>query len=308
MPAAAPHPDLPRRSACATAGRRDRPAPVWRARYSEVKQLGIRDEEPAAVRPWARRACAAVLLYAAAAPATASIVNIEGQRGAPEEGFSGRYHLSVSGASGNTDKAAVTAGARLESLRGTVTNLAILQYAYGESNDVRDTNRAFGHLRHTVQRWERVAPEAYVQAERNEFTRLSFRGLVGGGLRLNLHDSPNLRTYLGIGAFLARETWDGREGVTDSGAHYFRRASSYLSVNGSLNEYTRLYNTLYYQPALDRPSDFRLLDEAGLIVRLTESIDLKVAVLVAHQSRPPQTVENTDVNFNTGIEYRFMVR
>lgn len=255
--------------------------------------------------PGARRLLLAIVCAAAPA-ASASIVNIEGQRGAPEEGLSGRFHLALSGASGNTDKISIGTGARLESKRAAITDLGILEYAYGESGDVRDTNRAFGHLRRTVQVRDRHAPEAYVQAEHNEFTRLSFRGLVGGGVRSTLHDSERLRTYLGLGAFFVREQLDEREGVTDSGiTSHFWRASSYLSVNGSLNEYTSLYNTLYYQPAFDRPSDFRLLGEAGLLVRLTERVDLKVAVQVAHQSRPPENVDRTDLNFNTGLEYRF---
>lgn len=245
-------------------------------------------------------------LLLAGTPASASIVNIEGLRGARvEDGLSGRLELSIRGSRGNTDKSRVSTGVRLERRSARTTDLALAEYAYGESGGARDTNRAFVHLRRTVQVWARYAPEAFVQAERNEFTRLSFRGLAGGGVRATLLDASHWGAWLGLGAMYVRETLEEREGTTDAGTTHFWRASTYLSVNGDLNDYTRVYNTVYYQPAIDHPADYRLLDEAGLLVRLTERIDLRVSVQVAHQSRPPQAVDRTDVDFTTGIEYRF---
>lgn len=251
-------------------------------------------------------AAALALLAGQPLSASASIVNIEGVRGAPgEDGLSGRLELSVSGSRGNTEKSGVAAGVRIERRQGRTTDLALAEYAYGESSGARDTNRAFAHLRRTAGFRPRLAAEAFAQAERNEFTRLSFRGLIGAGLRVTLTDSARLRTHVGSGLMYVRETLEALEGTSDAGTEHFWRANLYLSVNGDPNDYTRAYNTLYYQPALDHPADYRLLDEAGLIVRLTERIDLRVAVQVAYQSRPPQAVDRTDVDFTTGIEIRF---
>jgi putative salt-induced outer membrane protein YdiY len=251
------------------------------------------------------RACLAALLLFVTSAAQASIVNIESQRGEVKEGFSGRFHLALGGAAGNTDKINLQTGARLEWKRDATIDLSILEYNYGETNDVRDTNRAFAHLRRTVQYRERRAVEGFVQVERNEFTRLSFRGLAGGGLRLTLSRSEDFRAYLGLGAFAVREVLDDRVDVTDAGARNFVRGNLYLSLNGDLNDYTTLYNTLYYQPALDDLPDARVLNEAGLRIQLSRQIDLRSSVQVVHQSRPPQTVDKTDITYLTGIEYRF---
>ncbi len=247
----------------------------------------------------------AALLLIQPATAAASIVNIESQRGETKEGLSGRYHFALNGSTGNTDKLGLTTALRLESRHEATTDLMIASYAYEESNNRRDTNRAFAHLRRTVQTWERSAPEVFLQTERNEFTRLAFRGLIGGGLRLTVSDTPHMRNHIGIGAYFAREEYDRRPDVSDSGKHHLWRFNSYLSLNGDINDYTRAYNTLYYQPALQQVSDFRLLNESGLLVRLTDRFDLKIAVQIAHQSRPPQQVEKTDGNLVTGAEYRF---
>jgi putative salt-induced outer membrane protein YdiY len=251
------------------------------------------------------RYCQAALLLFVASAAQASIVNIESQRGEIGEGFSGRFHFALGGASGNTDKVNLQTGTRLEWKHDATTYLSILEYNYGETNDVRDTNRAFAHLRRTVQHRERRAVEGFGQVERNEFTRLSFRGLAGGGLRLTLSRSEDFRAYLGLGAFVVREVLDDREDVTDAGARSFVRGNFYLSLNSNLNDYTTLYNTLYYQPALDDFPDVRVLNEAGLLIQLSRQIDLRSSVQVIHQSRPPQTVDKTDITYLTGIEYRF---
>ncbi len=238
-------------------------------------------------------------------PLQASIVNIESQRGVAGEGFNGRFNLALGGAAGNTDKANLRTGARLEWKRDRITDLGILEYHYGETNEVRDTNRAFGHLRRTVQYRERRAVEGFGQVERNEFTRLSFRGLAGGGLRLTLSRDEDFRAYLGVGAFAVREELEERPNATDAGARRFVRGNIYLSLNGNLNDHTTIYNTLYYQPALDDFPDARVLNEAGLLIQLSRQIDLRSSIQVVHQSRPPQLVDKTDVTYLTGIEYRF---
>ncbi len=251
------------------------------------------------------RVCLAALLLLLTSSSMASIVNIESQRGEIEEGFTGRFNLALGGASGNTDKINLRTGTRLEWKRNEITDLGILEYYYGETNDVRDTNRAFGHLRRTLQYRERRAVEGFVQAERNEFTRLSLRGLAGGGLRLTLSRGEDFRAYLGLGAFAVREILAAHADATDAGARNFARGNVYLSLNGNLNDYTTLYNTLYYQPALDDFPDVRILNEAGLVIQLSRQIDLRSSVQVVHQSRPPQTVDRTDISYLTGIEYRF---
>lgn len=247
----------------------------------------------------------AIALALACAPA-AAIVNIESERsGTQQQGLFGRLDLSLSGASGNTDNLYLDLGTRLQWRRGRATELVILEYAYGESSDVTDTNNAFLHARHTVQVTEHRAVETFVQAEENEFTRLGFRGLLGGGMRFTAADTEERKIYVGAGAFFVRETLEERAGVTDEGTDDFWRANLYLSLTQRLNEYTRALNVTYYQPALDEPGDFRLLDEAALKVQLSDHVDLKVSLEVAHDSRPPQTVEKTDISYTTGIEYRF---
>ncbi len=244
------------------------------------------------------------LLLSAPAPA---IVNVESMRGDDTpEGYSGKIEAAVSGQSGYTDKTGVDVGARVQWQRDRITNFGILRYAYGESSGVRDTNKSFAHLRHIHQVTERRAYEAYLQGESNEFARLSFRGLVGAGLRYTLAEIPKVRaTHVGVGAYYARETLDDEPGLSDDGSEDFWRFSTYLNYQRQVNELVQLLSTTYYQPRVNDFGDYRLLEEAALKVKMSANLALKLSVDVVHDSKPPQSVKETDISYRSGIEYNF---
>ena len=236
-----------------------------------------------------------------------AIVNIEAlHTGEPQPGYSGTVNVSVDGQSGNTDKLSVNAGARLQWHGGAVTNFAILRYNYGQTSGVEDTNKLFSHARHIHQISDKTAYEGFIQAERNVFARLTFRGLIGGGLRLKLAEIPDIKSlHLGIGGFFSRETLEKRAGTTDAGSKNTWRVNTYLNYVQQLNGSVRVLSTTYYQPAIDDFSDYRLLEDATLSVKMTDSLSLNVSLDLAHDSQPPQSVKNTDTIYSTGIEYRF---
>jgi len=236
-----------------------------------------------------------------------AIVNIESLRtGEPPQGYSGSANLAVNGESGNTDKLGINAGARLQWHGGAVTNFALLRYTYGETSGAQDTNKLFSHARHIHQVSAVTAYEGFVQAERNTFARLSFRGLVGGGVRLRLMEVHNIKSlHLGLGGFFSRETLEKRTGLTDAGSQNIWRFNTYLNYVHRLNEQVRVLSTTYYQPAMDDFSDFRLLEEAALSVKMNDKLSLKVSLDITHDSKPPQAVKKTDTTFSTGIEYSF---
>ena len=235
-----------------------------------------------------------------------AIVNIEELRGDKSgDGLSVRASIMASGASGNTDKSSVSAAGRMHWQSGPLASLVIASYDYGESNNVRDTNKSFLHLRQIRTYQPGRAVEAFIQAEQNQFARLDFRGLIGAGLRLTIADTKQTTAAVGFGALHSWETLDKRPGLTDDGTETLWRLNTYLALNQRFNEQTRFANTLYYQPAADDAADYRLLDEAALFVNISDRLDLKMSVDVTHDSRPPQTVEKTDVSYQPGLEYSF---
>ena len=251
--------------------------------------------------------CTLTALMIGWAVSAQAIVNIESLRaGAPPPGYSGAMNLSVNGQSGNTDKLGINAGARLQWHGGAVTDFAILRYSYGATDGVEDANNLFTHARHILQASDRTAYEEFIQAERNIFNRLSFRGLIGGGVRLKLAETPDIKSlHLGLGGFFSRETLEKRAGLTDSGSENMWRFNIYLNYVQRLNDSVRVLSTTYYQPAVDDFSDYRLSEEAALSVRMNDSLSLNVSLELSRDSKPPQAVKNTDTTYSTGIEYSF---
>ena len=251
---------------------------------------------------------AGVLAVAAGLPSAAqAIVNIEGIRsgGGKETGISGSLSLSVNGASGNTDKIAASTSGRVDWTREHSVTFLIASLSYGEDKQVRNTNKAFGHLRHVIERSERLGYEGFIQAERNEFTRLSLRTLAGGGVRLTLHDNDLGKTHIGLGAFRSAETLDESAGLTDSGTERLWRANIYLAIHYALTKQLRIDSVSYYQPSTSDTSDYRLLELATLKFAITDQLALKMSLDIAHDSLPPQTIEKTDTSYMTGLEYSF---
>jgi len=242
-----------------------------------------------------------------APPSAHSIVSMESLHlGEPKEGFNGELELSFSGASGNTDKMDIAAGARLEWRQGAHTNYIVGNHAYGEALDTTNTDRSFLHLRHITQLTPTLAWEAFAQGERNELNRLQFRGLLGGGARLKLLDpSESHAAFLGIGAMSVRETYTTTAGTTETETDRQWRGNLYLVAKFRIGPGVRLVNSLYYQPSLGDIRDYRLLDTFALHVDLTDTLAIRLNVDIVHDSEPPASVRETDVIYRTGLSWSF---
>jgi putative salt-induced outer membrane protein YdiY len=230
-----------------------------------------------------------------------AIVNVENIRvKEPEEGFSGNLAAGIDLESGNTNRSRIALGARTQWKRGYVLDFIVFNYDYGESAGTTDVNKSFIHGRHVVTMSPRWAWEAYGQVQQDEFRRLNFRGLVGGGLRNTLYRSGDqTAVYLGFGSLFENEELD------DNSVDQTVRGSFYLSIKHEVRKDVNLMSTTYLQPSIERFGNFRASEQAAITVGLTNTLDLKLALDISHDSEPPAGVERTDTKFTTGLAYRF---
>ena len=236
-----------------------------------------------------------------------AIVNVEQAIiGKPSEGIHTTVDLLASGASGNTEKSATKANLLSLWQHGRHTEYLQMQYAYGKSNGKVDTDSAFAHLRHRTDISPSWGVEIFAQTGRNPFARLAQRTLFGDGVRWVMFEQENKSAgYLGVGAFHEREILNSKLGTTDPVSVSLWRANTYLVLKYRFNEQVRLYSTTYYQPAVKDTGDYRALEQASMLVRLAENLDLKLNLDVTFDSRPPQSVEKRDVLYSSGLEYSF---
>lgn len=246
-------------------------------------------------------------LLAGLLPATAqAIVNIEDMRsGAGAAGFAGNIEFSASGSRGNSEQLTLRSSARLDWRRNTSNDLLIADYSYGEAARLRNINKAFVHLRHGRRLTPRYTLEGFLQAGSDEFARIAFRGLVGGGLRIRLAADRSDRYVLGAGAFHEWENIEPQPGLSEQQQSRFWRGNLFLALRYAFSEHGRLVNTVYYQPRVAAAADLRLLDETVLLVALNDRLDLKLSLEISHDSRPPLDVEQTDISYTSGISFHF---
>ncbi len=254
-----------------------------------------------------RQTLTALALLGGLFPATGqAIVNIEELRsGADEPGLKTRVSLSASGAQGNTNRITLHSDLRLHWQRKQHDELLIFNRSYGESSKIRDINKSFLHFRHGQHLDERRTIEGFIQAESNEFARMDFRGLVGGGLRLRLDRSERNRYFLGLGVFHEQENIDTLSGLNEAEEKQFWRGNLYFVIKHTFNDVTRINSTTYYQPKFQDGSDLRMLEEILLLVGLSKRLDLRLSLEINHDSQPALTVEQTDTTYSSGIVYKF---
>jgi len=237
-----------------------------------------------------------------------AIVNIENMRvhsAEKTQGFDGTLALDISGDNGNVQKAKAGLGARAQWYEETGTRFMLMNYEYGESSKIKDTDKVFFHARNIWYKTDVVAWEAFIQFESNEFTRLKSRALIGGGIRWTALQSTNQTAYLGLGVFRSKENLEFATLVTDTGITYNNRLSSYFIYKYAITDHSRIANTVFYQPDINDFSDSRLLEQFGLLLDITEKLSLKLSLDISYDSRPPQQINQTDTSYNVVLEYSF---
>lgn len=236
----------------------------------------------------------------------AAIVNMDGIHfDNQSKAFAADLDLSVSGSSGNSETSKAAFNSQLSWMTDKSINLAILGYQYGESNSVRSVNKSFLHYRYIYQLNNDYDWELFAQLEKNEFTRLSYRGLLGTGLRYSLARSQQHHAFLGFGVFHSKEKTEQTTGLTDDGVEEFARANFYFLSKYKVKPSISFSNAVYYQPRLSRGSDYRALLESKFDFKISEKLSFRLKLDVEHDSEPSQSIKSTDTSYMTGLVFSF---
>jgi len=246
------------------------------------------------------------LLLLGATQSVSAIVNMEELHFSTVKSENkGAFSLSYSGAKGNEDRSRLGLGMSYRMSGDNSANLISANVVRGESNGVRDSNNAFAHLRHIREFSEINAWEIFTQVEKNEFTRLNLRSLIGGGVRHRIGDAERYRQFLGLGLFYSIEKLDEAKVTNEDAEQRYTRVNFYSLNRIVWSDTSKLYFTVYAQPAVNEWDDYRLLGIVSLKVAVDNNIKLSISYNITHDSKPPELVRETDVRYLTGIEFEF---
>ena len=246
-----------------------------------------------------------------------AIVNLKNLHlSAPEVGFSGTLSFGLNGSSGNSRQMRIKSGVLAQWYQPGYLNYITANYAYGKTFDVNDgrgnkidvvdVDKAFAHLRHIHDINHAVAWEVFAQTESDAFTRLTYRGLAGGGARFSLlARDVKQAAFLGAGVLYSQEEIKDQKNATDSGLYKKVKGNLYFIFKKAIAENVVIQSTTYAQPVVSDLGDVRVLEDANLTLKVADSLALSLNVVANYNNRPPQQVKRADVIYSTAIEYEF---
>jgi len=233
-------------------------------------------------------------------------INTEKMRvGAGDPGVSGFLDGSLLYRSGNVDLLQAGAGLRLEYNHGIHAPFVQGDLLYGEKGETEYINRGFVHLRWTAMWHPHAGTELFSQLQFSKFKRLSLRTLGGAGLRVGLWLGDAFEAYLGTGYMIEYEALDLSAEDSHPIEVLHHRWTNYLTLRVNVAVNLALVSTTYAQPRFDAFSDYRVLQEAALEVKLLGSFKLVESFTEAHDSRPPDGVDSTDISTKTSLRVTF---
>ncbi len=246
-----------------------------------------------------------LLIFSPSLMRAQSIVNIESIRPRVSDlGYKGDAKIEFNGNSGNSERIYMGLGHNSVWNYGVSQQFFLLNYRYGESQGIKDANESFLHLRHVKPLTEYRLLETYIQTQTNQFNRLRFRGLTGGGWRWELTHDENVNYALGTGLYFSHE-----EIYETSNYSAFQenmaRGNLYLSAKSDGKNDVTSVLVFYYQPRMDQVKDFLILVTGLIRVKWTEKTSLSFEATLSHDSIPPPTVRPTDINYVSSLLVHF---
>lgn len=239
------------------------------------------------------------------APAVAQ-VNTEAFRGRPdEEGIKNAVSVNFNFYDGNSEFFKINGRYRGDLSFGRFYSFLVLNYNYGEEGNDIFLRDGFAHLRGVYTLLPALQGELFVQQGFNEFIRIKDRFLVGAGGRVRLAEVDDsiksAALYVGVGAMYEHEV----EGDETATRQSLLRSTNYISANVKFQNRFGVSLVTYYQPAVTRLEDYRILLEAGLGFDLFSGLMVTTSLNWRYDSDPYPGVESFDLALSNGLTLTF---
>jgi len=230
-------------------------------------------------------------------------VNTEAMRKSElKQGFTSTNSFNIQLTKGNSDYVIYKGQIRFDYIKGKYHSFVISNLKRGEQKNKKFINKGFTHLRGVRYFNKKVAAEIFGQIEYDDFIKLKRRKLGGAGLRMLLpQKSDAITIHIGAGVMNETETYT----LATEGKKDLIRSTNYLTANFSLNKIVDFFATAYYQVDVQSTSDYRILFDGGLSIKLFNNFILTTNVAYRYDNQPLPGIKTYDVNLLNGISVRF---
>jgi Protein of unknown function, DUF481 len=248
----------------------------------------------------------AALIIAAIAGTAAAQVNTEKLRSKDDSlGVFGAVALSLNYKTGNTEFLDYGITGRVDYMANSLSLFVIGEYKFISKDNDPFSRRGFYHIRMSVPVYKSLVWELFGQEENNRSTNLKQRWLAGTGVRITAYDDNYVHATIGTAYMFEYEELSQWEPGIDNPLVRVHRWSNYIVMALSIDDRLTLRSTTYLQPRFTEFHDFRILEEASLIFKLSSLLSFSNTFILRHDSEPPAGIEHTDISLETGISLSF---
>jgi len=228
-----------------------------------------------------------LLLGTISAKSFSQIVNIEDKRfNRDTTGIFGQVDLGLNWVRNTSSVLSFNTGLRTDFVQAKQNWLVLGNYNLIKSGDSRLVNAGFGHIRWTRKLSRSVNWEAFGQSQFDERVKMSYRGLLGTGPRLNLFPQGKQKLFFGI-------LYMFEYNEINSGEAYFRdhRLSISLSASLRLSPTLTVANTSYYQPVIATFGEARLSSGTSFLLKITDKLSFSTTFNITYDGKIAEEVE-----------------
>lgn len=218
-----------------------------------------------------------------------------------DEGLSGAISGSVDWRTGNVDYLFLSTTPLARYRNGKHLFIGVVRADHKTSRGTIILSNTFEHLRYRYEISDMVLGEAFVQHQFDDVRRLQVRGLVGAGPMFELLDAKKYGIDLGIAYMLEYEKLRVDDELDSGATDLAHRNSTYLVGHYQLDERVQVVESMYYQPKLTDPSDFRILNDTQLSFKVTERLSFTNSFTIAYDSHPPLTIKRLDTTLLSSL-------
>ncbi len=215
--------------------------------------------------------------------------------------------LSYQVAQGNTEYIGLSGGYRLDAYVGKFYSFIAASIDYKKTKENAIVDRGFAHLRLVYNLSEIFAPELFYQKEFNKFISMKDRNLLGVSIRANLHKlldfSSENQFELGLATGIMAEN-ELLDFNSDSTANAIR-STSYLTCHYKINNVVEFNSVLYFQAACDNFTNYRILNDTGLKLRITSNIAFTTGINFRYNNTAHPSLKKSDIYITNGLQLFF---
>jgi len=232
-----------------------------------------------------------------------AFIDIAPQNIGEKKGPDGEVSLGAKYSSGNTDNRSVSLSAKVQYDSTDWLTFIIASYSYGEAKGDVNSNEGLMHWRYihsiadTPYDWE-----VFLQGEFNKFQKIKHRDLAGGGLRrrfLGYFDS----FYIGLGLFYSY--MEPKEITAVDLKRERIKINSYISFKKTFSENLFVTYLGYYQPNIEKVSDFSSFQLLQFNTPIADSLILSLDLLYRYNATPYSEIEKGDFKTSVNLNYSF---